>query len=90
LNLHSWFEIVNISWLIINEFDDPRISDIFGKADYGIFCAPTIIEQYIIEQFGVKLIKSSKGSTKYYYLITHERKVKHPTVQHLLEEGDTA
>lgn len=87
LSVHSWFEQINISPLIIGEFDDSVLATYFGQAGYGVFCAPTIIEQHIIEQFGVKLIKSTKDITEHYYLITPERKVKHPAVQHLLEEG---
>ncbi len=87
LSVLSWFEQLNISPLIIGEFDDSALSKYFGQAGYGVFCAPTIIEKHVFEQFGVELIGRTKDITEHYYLISPERKVKHPAVQHLLEEG---
>lgn len=89
LSVLSWFEQINISPLIIGEFDDSVLTKYFGQAGYGVFCAPTIIDEHVIEQFGVKLIGRTTEITEHYYLISPERKVKHPAVQHLLEEGKT-
>jgi LysR family transcriptional activator of nhaA len=87
LSVLSWFEQINISPLIIGEFDDSVLTKYFGQAGYGVFCAPTIIDEHVIEQFGVKLIGRTTEITEHYYLISPERKVKHPAVQHLLKEG---
>lgn len=87
LNVLSWFEQINISPLIIGEFDDSVLAKYFGQAGYGVFCAPTIIEKHVIEQFGVKLVGRTTDITEHYYLISPERKVKHPAVHHLLQEG---
>lgn len=87
LSVLSWFEQINISPLIIGEFDDSALAKYFGQAGYGVFCAPTIIDEHVIEQFGVKLVGRTTDITEHYYLISPERKVKHPAVQHLLEEG---
>ncbi|MEH6445530.1 MAG: transcriptional activator NhaR [Oceanospirillaceae bacterium] len=87
LNVLSWFEQLNIIPTIIGEFDDSVLSKYFGQAGYGVFCAPTIIENHVIEQFGVSLIGKATDITEQYYLISPERKVKHPAVQHLLQEG---
>jgi LysR family transcriptional activator of nhaA len=87
LNVLSWFEQQGISPKIIGEFDDSILSKYFGQAGYGVFCTPTIIESHVIEQFGVSLIGQSTEITEQYYLISPERKVKHPSVQHLLHEG---
>jgi LysR family transcriptional activator of nhaA len=87
LSVLSWFEQINISPLIIGEFDDSVLTKYFGQAGYGVFCAPTIIDEHVIEQFGVKLLGRTTDITEHYYLISPERKVKHPAVQHLIEEG---
>ncbi len=87
LSVLSWFEQINISPLIIGEFDDSVLTKYFGQAGYGVFCAPTIIDEHVIEQFGVKLIGRTTDITEHYYLISPERKVKHPAVHHLIEEG---
>ena len=87
LNVNSWFDQLGIAPVIIGEFDDSVLTKYFGQAGYGVFCAPTIIEKHVIEQFGVELIGSTTDITERYYLISPERKVKHPAVYHLLEEG---
>ncbi len=87
LNVLSWFEQLNITPTIIGEFDDSVLAKYFAQAGYGIVCAPSIIENHVIEQFGVSLIGKASDITEQYYLISPERKVKHPAVQHLLQEG---
>jgi LysR family transcriptional activator of nhaA len=87
LSVLSWFNELNISPKIIGEFDDSVLTKYFGQAGYGVFCAPTIIENHVIEQFDVEIIGKTTDITEHYYLISPERKVKHPAVQHLLTEG---
>jgi len=87
LSVLSWFEQLGISPSIIGEFDDSILTKYFGQAGYGVFCAPTIIEEHVLEQFNVNLIGKTNDITEHYYLISPERKVKHPAVQHLLTEG---
>lgn len=87
LSVLSWFEQIDISPSIIGEFDDSVLTKYFGKAGYGVFCAPTIVDEHVIEQFGVKLIGRTTDVIEHYYLISPERKVKHPAVQHLIEQG---
>ncbi|XQW84961.1 LysR family transcriptional regulator [Thalassotalea piscium] len=87
LSMLSWFEQLSISPTIIGEFDDSILAKYFGQAGYGAFGAPTIIENHAIEQFDVELIGRTEDIKEYYYLISPERKVKHPAVQHLLQEG---
>lgn len=87
LSVLSWFEQLDVSPTIIGEFDDSALSKYFGQAGYGVFCAPTIIEQHVLEQFDVALIGRTREVIEQFYLISPERKVKHPAVQHLLDEG---
>lgn len=87
LSVNSWFEQLGISPIIIGEFDDSVLAKYFGQAGYGVFCAPSIIDKHVVEQFGVELIGRTTDITEHFYLISPERKVKHPAVHHLLEEG---
>lgn len=87
LNVLSWFNELGISPKIIGEFDDSVLSKYFGQAGYGVFCAPTMIENHVIEQFEVEVIGRTTDIVEHYYLLSPERKVKHPAVQHLLVEG---
>lgn len=87
LSVLSWFSELDISPKIIGEFDDSVLTKYFGQAGYGAFCAPTIIESHVLEQFQVDLVGRTSSVIEHYYLISPERKVKHPAVQRLLQEG---
>lgn len=87
MNLLSWFEQMDISPLIVGEFDDSALAKYFGQAGYGIFSAPTIIEKHVIEQFNVQIIGRTDDINEFFYLISPERKVKHPAVDHLFNAG---
>ncbi len=87
MSLLSWFQQLNITPVIIGEFDDSILVNYFGQAGYGIFCAPTIIEQHVIQQFNVALVGRTTEIAEHYYLISPERKIKHPAVKHLLSSG---
>lgn len=87
MNVLSWFEQIDISPLVIGENDDSALSMYFGQAGYGVFSAPTIIEKHVCEQFNVSIVGRTTDIHEDFYLISPERKVKHPAVQHLLKSG---
>ncbi len=87
MNVLSWFEQIGVTPLIVGEFDDSVLSKYFGQAGYGVFSAPTIIEKHVIDQFNVKIVGRTTDIYEDFYLISPERKIKHPAVQHLLETG---
>lgn len=87
LSVLSWFNELNITAKVIGEIDDSILTKYFGQAGYGVFCAPTIIENHVLEQFNVDLVGRTQDVIEHYYLISPERQVKHPAVQHLLEES---
>lgn len=87
LSVLSWFDQLGISPVIIGEFDDSVLAKYFGQAGYGAFCAPSIVDKHVIEHFDVELIGRTTEITEQYYLISPERKVKHPAVQQILQEG---
>lgn len=87
INVLSWFEQIDVQPQILGEFDDSVLANYFCQADYGICCAPTIIEEHVVNQFDLALIGRTDQIMEHYYLISPERKVKHPAVQHLLSES---
>ncbi|NVK25889.1 MAG: transcriptional activator NhaR [Gammaproteobacteria bacterium] len=89
LSVLSWFDQLGISPDIIGEFDDSALAKYFGQAGFGVFCGPTLIEKNILDQFDVALVGRTTDITENYYLISPERKIKHPAVQYLLEQGKT-
>ncbi|MET1255074.1 transcriptional activator NhaR [Aliikangiella maris] len=87
MSLLSWFKEMNINPVIIGEFDDSALAKYFAQAGYGVFCAPSIITAHLLKQYNVAVIGETREITESFYLISPERKVKHPAVQHLLERG---
>lgn len=86
-NLLSWFDRININPEIIGEFDDSALAKYFTQAGYGVFCASSSLEKQILEQFNLGIVGRTCDITERIYLISPERKVKHPVVKQLLEVG---
>ncbi|WP_272969889.1 LysR family transcriptional regulator [Alteromonas australica] len=86
-NLLSWFDRINISPKIIGEFDDSALAKYFTQAGYGVFCASSSLENQILEQFNLAIVGRTYDISERIYLISPERKVKHPVVKQLLEVG---
>lgn len=79
-HLSSWLEKQDITVNIIAEFDDSALMKSFGQAGYGIFSSPTLIEDYVVEKYNVKIIGRTDEIKENYYIISPERKLKHPAI----------
>lgn len=78
--LMMWLDKVGVTPNIVAEFDDSALMKSFGQQGYGVFSAPTIIEQYIASQYAVEVIGRAEECIDRYYIISPERKIKHPAV----------
>ncbi|MEP0357494.1 MAG: transcriptional activator NhaR [Paraglaciecola sp.] len=89
LNLLTWFETIGIQPIIKGEFEDSALTKLFGQFGYGVFCAPTSVEQHLSEQYNVDIIGRTNDIKEYLYLISPERKLKHPAVVPLFSHAKT-
>ena len=78
--LIMWLDKVGVTPTIVAEFDDSALMKSFGQEGYGVFSAPTIIEKYIASQYAVEIIGRAEECIDRYYIISPERKIKHPAV----------
>jgi|TARA_B110000967_G_scaffold31217_1_gene29545 LysR family transcriptional activator of nhaA len=78
--LVMWLDKMGVTPTIVAEFDDSALMKSFGQEGYGVFSAPTIIEKYITSQYGVEIIGRAEECIDRYYIISPERKIKHPAV----------
>lgn len=78
--LSSWLDKHDIVPNIIAEFDDIALMKSFGQEGYGIFTAPTLIEDYVASRYKVKIIGRTDEIKEHYYAISPERKIKHPAI----------
>ncbi|GGK73518.1 transcriptional activator NhaR [Amphritea balenae] len=78
--LMRWFDRHKITPDIQVECADTALIEAFGLSGAGIFCAPTVIEQQMTQQYGVEVIGRMDDIRERFYAISLERRVSHPGV----------
>ena len=78
VELLAWFDRLSITPDIVAEFEDSAVMKLFGQAGYGIFCAPSPTAKHVMEQYDVVEIGYTSEVSEDFYLISPERKLKHP------------
>ncbi|MDD2833943.1 MAG: transcriptional activator NhaR [Methylotenera sp.] len=78
--LMQWLLTQRIQPRIVGEFDDSALMRAFGQAGVGIFTAPSIIEDEVIQQHGVIKIGQTDAVIERVYAISVERRASHPAV----------
>lgn len=78
--LEQWFDEIKVHPVIIGEFADTALLEIFGEAGDGIFPAPDLLESQLKKQHGVQLIGATNEVRERFYVISVERRLKHPAV----------
>lgn len=87
--LSSWLDKQGISAAnIIAEFDDSALMKSFGQAGYGVFSSPTLIEDYIVDKYNVEIIGRTDEIKERYYIISPERKLKHPAILEIVNSAN--
>jgi LysR family transcriptional regulator, transcriptional activator of nhaA len=79
-HLDAWFRQLDITPLIIGEFDDGALMKAFGQHGQGVFAGPTFLEQEISEQYRVEIIGRAANLVEHFFVISPERRIKHPCV----------
>lgn len=79
-SLNAWFTARKISPLVVGEFDDGATLAAFGRADFGIFPVPSIMEDEVRQELGVAVVGRPESVRERYYAISLEAKLKHPAV----------
>jgi LysR family transcriptional activator of nhaA len=85
ISLTSWFEELNISPVVVAEFDDSALMKFFGQFGYGVFCTPSTIEEHVLKQYKVAVIGRTDDVKERFYAISPERKLKHPAVKKVID-----
>ena len=83
--LLQWFDAHGVQPSIVAEFDDSALMKAFGQASAGAFAAPTMIADYVCQQYGVQALGEVTGVTTQVYAITTERRLSHPAMQAIHE-----
>ena len=79
-SLERWFETTAIRPKVSGEFADSALLKAFGQVGAGIFAVPTAIETEVCRQYHVKVCGRVDSIRERFYLISADRKLKHPAV----------
>lgn len=86
-SLDHWLQQVNARTSILGKFEDSALLKVFGQAGRGVFPAPTVVKEQIVEQYGVRVVSELASVRERFYAISPERKIKHPAVARIVESA---
>lgn len=89
-NLEAWFERHGIVPHVVAEFEDRALMKAFGERGTGVFTTPGTVEQDVLDKYGVEVIGRTDEITERFYLISPERRIKHPAVTAITESARNA
>ncbi len=84
-SLELWFDDHGIVPRVVGEFTDSALMKVFGQAGAGLFFIPTAIETEVAKQFNVQFLGRIDSIKERFYIISAERKLKHPTLAAIAE-----
>ncbi len=87
--LEDWFQATGIRPAIVGEFDDSALMKAFGEQGAGAFVGPTAIAAEIRRQYRVQPIGGIDAVRERFYVISAERRIKHPAVVAIAEAART-
>ena len=84
--LDQWFERQGIRPHIAGEFEDSALLAAFGRSGMGAFPASHWSHAELMKEKGMKLLGECEV-VEHFWLISAERKIQHPLVQRLVQQG---
>lgn len=84
-NLVNWFDREGIEPVVVAEFEDRALMKAFGERGAGVFTTPTTVEQDVIDKYGVEVVGRTSDVRERFYIISPERRIKHPAVTAITE-----
>jgi LysR family transcriptional activator of nhaA len=88
--IDEWFVQVNVKPDVVGEFEDNALLNTFGRRGLGLFFAPAALALEIAEQFGAVQVGAVPGVREQFYVISNERKIKHPAVEAIVAAAQKA
>ena len=78
--LANWFDSQGVHPRMVAEFEDTALMNAFGEAGAGAFALPTAIEEDVRRRYRVAAIGRTLDIKERFYVISAERRLKHPSV----------
>lgn len=89
-DLTDWFENVGVMPRIVADFDDSALLKVFGESGVGFFPAPSVMSKQVEAIYGVQCLGDVEGVFERFYLVSPERRIKHPAVVAITEAAKTS
>lgn len=84
-SLEIWFDQHNVNPKVVAEFEDRALMKAFGERGTGVFTSPQTMEKDVLEKYGVEVIARTNDIKEHFYVISPERRIKHPAVTVITE-----
>lgn len=88
-SIEQWFQEAEVTVSVAGEFDDSALLKVFGAAGAGFFSVPEVIEKEVCTQYGVRVVARVPEIRERFYIITPERRVKHPAAATIIAAAKT-
>ena len=76
----GWLARHQIHPRTVGEFDDGALMTAFGRKGRGVFMAPSVMDDDMVEQFGVTLLGRTDELVEEFFAVSVERRITHPCV----------
>jgi LysR family transcriptional activator of nhaA len=83
--LDQWLQGIGARPRVVAELEDRALMKTFGEAGAGIFTSPEAVEEDVLRKYDVEPIGRSAEVTERFYVISAERRIKHPAVSIITE-----
>jgi LysR family transcriptional activator of nhaA len=83
--LRAWLQARSLHPRVVGECDDSALAKEFGRRGLGIFVGPTVLEQDIEKQYGVRALGATAEVVEEFFAISVERRLTHPCVTAITE-----
>jgi LysR family transcriptional activator of nhaA len=84
-SLEIWFDQHNVNPKVVAEFEDRALMKAFGERGTGVFTSPQTMEKDVLDKYGVEVIARTNDIKEHFYVISPERRIKHPAVTVITE-----
>lgn len=88
-SLEGWFEQLGVQPRVVAEFEDRALMKAFGERGSGVFTTPTAVEDDVVDKYGVVVVGRTNEIRERFYVISPERRIKHPAVTAITQAART-
>ncbi len=89
-SIDSWFDSRGFRPVITAEVEDLALLQLLGSRGMGLFAAPSVVEETIRQQYGVRVVGRLEQVRERFYAISIDKRLKHPAVVALSRAARTS